>query len=332
MERKLVLRAVYLFAFCLTRSLASGADGRASLHANKTLSCTTSTNEKLSVFRNESVELGKTVTLNCTNTKIAWRDIIFVIWKICLQDKQCIIAVAKNDSDHDTCQDGKKFANTSEETYHLIIPNFSVKDEGNYICDISYQSGGWLEMISVSAFARPTLSGWLEYEHGHPVAVCEATGQPTASIYWETPWNLSSPTTQASGTTGQGSTVISRLYLPRHTPYRNLTCVVTASDLKHTKTRFSNFTFKDVHVKWPIVLVGVCATCSIVAILTGLYIMRKNLIPLSIFRKICCKPDIPAPNDEKPQQPYDPEELQPYASYVQRVNSIYNSSAELFNA
>lgn len=90
----------------------------------------------------------------------------------------------------------------------------------------------------------------------------------------------------------------------------------------------------------------------------------------SIFRKICCKPDIPAPNEEKPQQvkyipssftqlffiqlimitnhflmcavkqflgdeyfqPHDPEELQPYASYVQRVNSIYNSSAELFNA
>lgn len=31
-------------------------------------------------------------------------------------------------------------------------------------------------------------------------------------------------------------------------------------------------------------------------------------------------------------QPSEPEELQPYASYVQRVNSIYNSSAELFKA
>lgn len=96
----------------------------------------------------------------------------------------------------------------------------------------------------MSPLARPKLSGWLEYEHGHPVAVCEATGQPITSIYWETPWNLSSPSTQASGTTGQGSTVISRLHLPRHAPYRNLTCVATASDLKHTKTRFSNFTFK----------------------------------------------------------------------------------------
>lgn len=31
-------------------------------------------------------------------------------------------------------------------------------------------------------------------------------------------------------------------------------------------------------------------------------------------------------------QPCDPEELEPYASYMQRVNSIYNSSADLFKA
>lgn len=31
-------------------------------------------------------------------------------------------------------------------------------------------------------------------------------------------------------------------------------------------------------------------------------------------------------------KPPDVEEVEPYASYIQRVNSIYNSSAELFNA
>ncbi|MCJ8732835.1 hypothetical protein PDJAM_G00215950 [Pangasius djambal] len=240
--------------------------------------------------------------------------------------------MANNDSDHDTCQDGKKLKRTPEGTYHLIIPNFSAQDERNYTCDISYQSGGSVEIIKVSAFARPQLSGWLESEHGHTVAVCEAKGKPAASIHWETPWNSSSPIIQASKPQDQLFTVISRLYLPRHASHTNLTCLATANDPKHTKTRFSNFTFRDTHVKWPTVLVGVCATCTIVAVLTGLYIMRKNVIALSVFRKICCKPDIPASNEEKPQQPYDPEELQPYASYVQRVNSIYNSSAELFNA
>ncbi|XP_060786407.1 cell surface glycoprotein CD200 receptor 1-A-like isoform X2 [Neoarius graeffei] len=307
MENKLTLRFIFLFGICLTRSLAS-------------------------VCRNESVELGTTVTLKCTNTKIAWNDMIFVIWRINLQNKNCLMAVAKNDPDHDRCNDGKKQTHTADGTHHLIIPNFSIQDEGNYTCDFSYQSGGSIEIITVSAWARPNVSGWLEYEHGHTVAVCEATSKQQASIQWETPWNLSAPITQVSETPGQLSTVISRLHLPQHASHRNLTCVATANDFKRFKTRFSNFTFRDVHVEWLIIFAVVFAICSTVALLTGLYIMRRNLILLSVFRKICCKPDTPATNDEKPQQPCDPDELQPYASYVQRVNSIYNSSAELFNA
>ncbi|KAM9486459.1 cell surface glycoprotein CD200 receptor 1-like isoform 1-T1 [Clarias gariepinus] len=319
MERKLFLRLVFLSAVCLTRSHAS---------ANNTQPHST-TDQKHAESRNEVVELGTTVTLNCTSRKIAWQDIIFVIWKINLKGKECKIAVAKNDSDYDTCQDGKKLTHTAQGTYHLVIPNFSVEDEGTYTCDTSYTSGGSMDEITVSAWARPHLSGWLEYQNGHTIAVCEATGKPQASILWNALGNTSLSVTQATERGGQVSTVISRLHIPRHASHRNLTCVATVKDLK---IKFSNFTFRDAHIGWPIILVGVCATCSIVALLTGLYIMRKSFMPLSIFRKICCKPDTPAPSEEKPQQPYDPEELQPYASYVQRVNSIYNSSAELFNA
>ncbi|KAK3569450.1 hypothetical protein QTP86_030087 [Hemibagrus guttatus] len=127
MELKLVLRAIFVFAICLTRSLAS-------------------------VNRNEYVELGTTVFLKCSNTTIAWNDMIFVIWKIHTQNKECMIAVAKNDSDHDTCHDGKKQSHTADGTYHLIIPKFSVQDEGSYTCDTSYQAGGSLEIVRVSAW------------------------------------------------------------------------------------------------------------------------------------------------------------------------------------
>ncbi|KAF5899302.1 cell surface glycoprotein, partial [Clarias magur] len=298
MERKLFLRLVFLFAVCLARSHASGSDERTSLHANKTQPRSTP-DQKPAESRNEVIELGTTVTLNCTSRKIAWKDMIFVIWKINLKGKECRIAVAQNDSDYDSCQDGKKLTHTAEGSYHLIIPNFTLQDEGNYTCDTSYTSGGSMDVITVSAWARPHLSGWLEYQNGRTVAVCEATGKPQASILWKTLWNASLPITQATESAGQVSTVISRLHVPQHASHRNITCVATVKDLK---TQFSNFTFRDAHISWPIILVGVCATCSIVALLTGLYIMRKNLMPLSIFRKICCKPDIPAPSEEKPQQ------------------------------
>ncbi|KAG7330866.1 hypothetical protein KOW79_004835 [Hemibagrus wyckioides] len=265
----------------------------------------------LPVYRNEFVELGTTVTLKCSNTKIAWNDMIFVIWKIPMRDTYCIIAVAKNDSDHDTCHDGKKQNHTADGTYHLIIPKFSVQDEGNYTCDTLYQEGGSVEIIRVSAWARPHLTGWLENEGGHTVAVCEATGKPAASIYWETPWNSSS-ITQTSKNTGQLSTVISRLYLPQNTSYRNLICVATANDAMHTVTRFSNFTFTFIdNVKRPIIVYFVLG--SIIASLTGLYIMRKKL---TIIRKLCCKPNNQLPNN--------PDEVQIYTD-LQSGPSIYNT-------
>lgn len=113
----------------------------------------------VSVTRSEYVELGTTVTLNCTSRKIAWENIIYVIWKIHFtsRDNECIIAVGKNDSDHDTCQDGKQQKNTNG-TYHLIIPNFSLQDEGSYTCDISYLTGGSLEIIKLTAFGKCALS------------------------------------------------------------------------------------------------------------------------------------------------------------------------------
>ncbi|KAK3569451.1 hypothetical protein QTP86_030088 [Hemibagrus guttatus] len=107
---------------------------------------------ELKMLRNEYVELGTTVILKCSNTTIAWNDMIFVIWKIHTQNKECMIAVAKNDSDHDSCHDGKKQSHTADGTYHLIIPKFSVQDEGSYTCDTSYQAGGSLEIIRVSAW------------------------------------------------------------------------------------------------------------------------------------------------------------------------------------
>ncbi|KAF7709213.1 cell surface glycoprotein CD200 receptor 1-A isoform X2 [Silurus meridionalis] len=307
MEQKLVLRAVFFFAICLTRSLTA-------------------------VFRNEYVELGTTVSLNCTNTKIAWQDLIFVIWKISLRDKNCTIAMAKNDSDHDTCQDGKRLNRTADGVYQLIIPHFSFKDEGNYTCDISYESGGWLENIIVSGFAKPKLTGWLENENGDNVAVCEAKSNSPVSVSWEAPCNSSIPITQAYATTGQLFTVISRFHLDCDLSHTNLTCVATVNNNKHIKAQFSNFELRDAPVKWHIIILPVCAFFICAAIVFVLCKMRKHLKPLSIFRKICCKTDIPATTEEKPQQPYEPEELQPYASYVQRVNSIYNSSADLFSA
>ncbi|KAJ8388399.1 hypothetical protein AAFF_G00134250 [Aldrovandia affinis] len=76
---------------------------------------------------------------------------------------------------------------------------------------------------------------------------------------------------------------------------------------------------------WIIILLG--AVSFVAAILTGLFITRKHLGKL----RNCCKSKISAPPPPKTPQIQDVEEVEPYASYVQRVNSIYNSSADLCN-
>ncbi|XP_036426682.1 cell surface glycoprotein CD200 receptor 1-B-like isoform X2 [Colossoma macropomum] len=307
MENKWMLRAVFVLAVCLTRNLTSG-------------------------FRNESFEVGSRVTLLCTNTKIAWSEMIYVIWKISTQEKNCSIAVARNDSNFDTCQDGKKINISKGGDYSLIIPHFSIKDEGNYTCDVSYHAGGYVENIYVSAWVQPKMAGWLETKGGHTFAICEVQSLPEASILWEPLSNSSLPETNSSREASGIFIVTSRLQLPRNAFDKNLTCVA-ASHSKWPETRFTIFTGNDNPVKWPFILLGVCATCSIVTLLTGLYIMREKLGRLSVFKKICCSSQISQPSkEEKTPQPRDTEEVEPYASYVQRVNSIYNSSADLFNA
>ncbi|XP_030643466.1 uncharacterized protein LOC115823546 [Chanos chanos] len=71
------------------------------------------------------------------------------------------------------------------------------------------------------------------------------------------------------------------------------------------------------------------------ALLLLTYLICKHLSRASVFGKLCCKMNKTqtqaTPASNKPPQNQDVEDVEPYASYVQRVNSIYNSSAELFN-
>ncbi|XP_072542364.1 CD276 antigen-like [Salminus brasiliensis] len=193
--------------------------------------------------RNESIEVGTTVTLLCTNVKIPWSEMIYVIWKI-NSHKNCWISVATNDTSFNTCEDEKKMYISTAGDYSLIIPDFSIKDEGNYTCDVSYRAGGYVETIHVSAWARPSLTGWLEDIGGHTFAICEAQSKPVASIYWKTQWNTSEPKTNSSKDASGLFTVTSCLQLPQNASRNNLTCVVSASPHKWKEIPFNTFKYK----------------------------------------------------------------------------------------
>ncbi|KAL7865340.1 hypothetical protein SRHO_G00105870 [Serrasalmus rhombeus] len=275
MEDKWMLRAVLVLAVCLARHLISGHGDRTSLDSDKTSHSSDPTQDKLEGSRNESFEVDSRVTLLCTSRKIIWSEMIYVIWKISLKEKNCRIAVAVNDTDFDTCQDGKIIISAGGD-YSLIILHFSIKDEGNYTCDVSYRAGGYVETIHVSAWAHPSLTGRLEAKGCHTFAVCEVQSLPSAAILWKTPWNSSSPETHSFRDARGVFTVTSWLQLPCDAFHKNLSCVVIASDSKWTETQFTISVCKDT-VEWLSVLLGVWATWIIIKLLAGFYIIYKTL-------------------------------------------------------
>ncbi|XP_051997969.1 uncharacterized protein si:ch211-214p13.9 isoform X2 [Xyrauchen texanus] len=98
----------------------------------------------------------------------------------------------------------------------------------------------------------------------------------------------------------------------------------------------SQLEFKNVlsdhKLPWGNIAIAVGSVCFIIVSLALVYVLRRKLNNLSALKILCCKSKISSPAEDKPTQAPDVEEVEPYASYIQRVNSIYNSSAELFNA
>ncbi|XP_029558652.1 cell surface glycoprotein CD200 receptor 1-A isoform X4 [Salmo trutta] len=198
--------------------------------------------------------------------------------------------------------------NTSRGESYLQIPGFSKRDEGIYHCESVYKAGSYTSNIDVSLIAPPSVSAWLEWEGSRQVAVCLAEGgKPAASISWSEKWNSTSTTTLNLDGFNK---VESRLVLPEGIATGNLTCAVI-----HPSWEEVHMVTPEIFIPWRLVIISVGTISFIMAILGGLYFTRKHP----------CRTSPKAPQS----QDYV-EEVEPYASYVQSVNSIYNSSADLF--
>ncbi|XP_014020352.1 cell surface glycoprotein CD200 receptor 1-A isoform X3 [Salmo salar] len=256
--------------------------------------------------RSEHFHLGSNAILKCSNK--TWSEMIYTIWKLNLDGIMCQISSSNDNLNLNTCNDGKAMLNTSRGESYLQIPGFSKRDEGIYHCESVYKAGSYTSNIDVSLIAPPSVSAWLEWEGSRQVAVCLAEGgKPAASISWSEKWNSTSTTTLNLDGFNK---VESRLVLPEGIATGNLTCAVI-----HPSWEEVHMVTPEIFIPWRLVIISVGTISFIMAILGGLYFTRKH--PCRISPKA-------------PQSQDYVEEVEPYASYVQSVNSIYNSSADLF--
>nr|XP_046217106.1 cell surface glycoprotein CD200 receptor 1-A isoform X1 [Oncorhynchus gorbuscha] len=320
-----IIGFISLLAISATWSLETGHNNHISVTSHTTPPSTTitSTELRLHVARSEHFHLGHEVILTCCNK--TWSEMIYTIWKIDRGGTVCQISSGVNDQPLDSCNDGKVMLNTTSGESYLRIPEFSISDEGFYYCESVYRGGSNSANIKVSVIvAPPTVSAWLEWEGSKRVAVCLAEGgKPAASISWRNTWNSTSTTAGTIKTiqNQDGSySVERRLVLPDVIPMGNLTC-----DVRHPSwVEVHTVTLpipKAASIPWLHVIISVVTISVIMATLGGLYFTQKHL----------CRISPATPSESKAPQSQDyVEEVEPYASYVQRVNSIYNSSADLF--
>ncbi|XP_037646308.1 cell surface glycoprotein CD200 receptor 1 isoform X2 [Sebastes umbrosus] len=267
------------------------------------------------VVRNAAFHLGSEANLTCSNK--TWNKMLFIVWTIEMKSiKPCVISSDNSRSDDD-CIDGKSLRNTSRNLSYLHIPNFSERDVGVYKCESVYSGGNDLYVIHVDIIVPPNISAWLEPTGSEMTAVCKAErGKPAANISWSHMGNIM--TVETNSPDGY-ITVESRLKLLEGMDTANLSCAIRHPYWDGEKVVVLPQNYEKGYFPWLYVIIVV-----IVVILAGsLFFAIKKLITLRRCRQSVTPPSKSPPLD-------DVEEVEPYASYVQRVNSIYNSSADLF--
>ncbi|XP_029980981.1 cell surface glycoprotein CD200 receptor 1 isoform X2 [Sphaeramia orbicularis] len=267
------------------------------------------------VFKYSSLKLGRDANLTCGDK--TWTEMMFVIWKLRLKNKDCDIAFHIDGQNRNTCNDGKSLQNTSEAQSFLFIPNFSFSDVGIYKCESVFSGGAEAYSINVSITVPPKLSSWLDWKGNKMVAVCKAEGGiPAANISWSHTGNTSTVETRDSS--DGFFTVESRLELPTDMQTENVSCAISHLSWEHEESLMIKIekgrAFSWVHLAIPI---------SIAFFLGFLFFGQKKLVKLRRGQESVV-------SSSKSPQTDDVEEVEPYASYVQRVNSIYNSSLDMF--
>ncbi|KAK2839908.1 hypothetical protein Q5P01_013648 [Channa striata] len=264
---------------------------------------------KVHVVKNVTFDLKTDVNLTCGDKM--WNGTIYVIWKI-HKSNECEIGFNNFGNKTDSCGDKKSLQNISSSQPYLHIPTFATSDTGVYMCEWVYTGGSENYVINVAIRVTPTVSVRLEKKDNKTVAVCKAEkGKPAPNISWSHPGNHS---TEVKPESDGYFTVLGRFEIPEGMAPENLSCIVG-------------------NKYWPLMeevnpkkgnLLLLCLTiCVVVVFLAGILVFAQK--KLVILRR-CRHSDTSSSSKTPPTE--DVEEVEPYASYVQRVNSIYNSSAD----
>ncbi|XP_072254458.1 cell surface glycoprotein CD200 receptor 1-like isoform X2 [Pyxicephalus adspersus] len=272
------------------------------------------------------VHRGDTVTLFCEAEQ--GKELVMSTWKVQrLKEPECTVSFTTI----------TKHRNISNETFNgcsnrlrqdidtkkitLTIRNSTLSDAGKYTCEIVNENGTLFNIIILQVLVKPSV---LIKPTGPMSAECQAIGgHPAATLQWNSS-SLHSKVTKTTSIENNNTTTVISTYTLMENNETQTTCAVyhpafPSPVLLHLTIPGS----AEMKILWWVAVPA--AVIIVIAITIILFWQRSNL------RAICTnKKGIVSDMQENPTVIV--EELEPYASFTQKVNSIYNSTSELSEA
>ncbi|XP_053311494.1 cell surface glycoprotein CD200 receptor 1-like [Spea bombifrons] len=241
---------------------------------------------------------GTTALLDCEH--VPGNTSIMITWQVhLLQSLSCLMSTKDKDS-YNNCSERIINKNVS-----LEILNTHLTDRGNYTCEVADDTGTFCNTVILEILVQPSVSLEINRD-GLPE--CQARGgSPVANISWIP--ESKNVTTRSELQPDKTWTVIST-YDAKLVHWNELICEIYHPAFTNSQiiqiTMSGAFRTGNSYV-WIVVPIALVVVFGFF-----FYWTRKNL-------RICTSMGIQNNNRE------NKEDLEPYASYVQKINTIYSS-------
>ncbi|XP_039398605.1 cell surface glycoprotein CD200 receptor 1 isoform X1 [Mauremys reevesii] len=253
---------------------------------------------------------GSSVNLTCGDVSRA--DLVSVVWKIRLRTgNHCSLAYRTdlNKTDRTNCSERLDWKSSPETDCALQIRQVSLTDEGSYICETVTSGGNLHRTYTLTVLVPPEVTLTCD---SNGTAVCKAAaGKPAAQISWDP---NGEPRTELENHTDGTVTVLST-YSPKET---GITCLVShpARNTSQSKECPS-----DMFLQYFAISAGLLGILFILALIFLCMLHRGRIWYKSKIPETAPTHNVQDSNEQQ--------ELEPYASYVQKENVIYNTVYEV---
>ncbi|KAG6929526.1 CD200 receptor 1 [Chelydra serpentina] len=256
---------------------------------------------------------GASVNLTCGD--ISRMDLILVTWKIRPRTgNHCTLAYRtdQNKTDRTNCSERMDWKSSPDTDSALQIRQVTLTDEGCYSCETVNSGGNFNQTYTLTVLVPPELTLTCDSKG---TAVCKAAvGKPAAQISWDP--NGDSRTEFENHT--DGTVTVRSIYSPNET---SITCLVSHPASNKSISKECPSDNRNTFLQYFAISAGLLGILFILALIFLCKLHRGRIWYKSKIPETAPTHNVQDSNEQQ--------ELEPYASYVQKENVIYNTVYEV---